>query len=369
MADVFSAIIEDGNLSDYWDGDIEWAFDAESNKFNPTAHIDETARDAQYGTRIFGDVNEWEAVRDGVANSVDTEYAVIQAPWDADDTNIVDLTFTNTPTIVIKTIGSARNQTGIWDDGADSPHRIVADSDANGIIKFSESDVTVDGVQTHNTRVDDTSSYNFIIVGAHTGINIKNCIVNTTNAGIGIYFSNSAITADVWNNTVYNPHGVGASSEGIYVFNCDTVNIFNCTVDKFNDGIEIDAAATGVTLKNNAVFNNTTDLDDAVGATTNKNASDDAFGTNPVTLRSAGNYSAEFTDQANNNYSVKDASSRLYDAAEADVFADDNDIIGTSRPQSTSWDIGAFELIVAAGGNAPTGTIYGPLVGPMGGPV
>jgi hypothetical protein len=34
----------------------------------------------------------------------------------------------------------------------------------------------------------------------------------------------------------------------------------------------------------------------------------------------------------------------------ADLFDEDDDIIGTARPQGVAWDIGAFEYITPGGG-------------------
>lgn len=45
------------------------------------------------------------------------------------------------------------------------------------------------------------------------------------------------------------------------------------------------------------------------------------------------------------------------------------DIAGTSRPQNTNYDIGAFEVVAAVGGANPKGPLGRPFHGPFGGPL
>ncbi len=348
MANIYSAIysahVDD---DDYWDGTIDWGYDATSDKYNPTAHVSEAARDAQY-IAVYTSAAAWETARDGVSAGGNNEYGIVQGPWSADDTAPISFGGWSSDAQILRTIGAARNQTGIWDDGALSPHRMVA-ANATRIIALANSNTTLDGLQIHNTEAVDTTNRCVMDDNPDTGMVIKNNILVTDNS-TGILITDIGWQGKIFNNVIYATQIGGDSLDGIRIVTGDIVEIYNNTIDGFldGDGIEIDAVTTSVTVKNNAVFNNGTDFDDAVGVTTNKNASDDAFGTNPVTLDSTNNYQDEFTDMANNDYSVKDSGSELYDAGEADVFADDNDIIGTSRPQGSAWDIGAFELIVAA---------------------
>ena len=357
MADVYSAVY--GDL-DYWDGTIEWGFDATSNRHSPTPHVDQAARDAQYVDN-FTSLNAWEIARDGAAGAGDTEHAIIQTPWDSDDTSLINVSGWTTGSIIVRAIGDARNQTGIWDDGVASPYRLVAAS-GGPVITTTENNVTYDGLQVHNTSVSGIGIC--IQYGNQDGGVISNCILSVAEtAGTGIQFTNGDV--DVWNNVIFCPHArTGAfSSEGM-ILTVGIGRVFNNTVDNFNDGIEIESAGTSSTIKNNVSFNNADDFDDAASSTIDYNASDDADGTNAQDLNEnvGGEWDASFTDYANNDYSVKDASSLLYNNGTNDpgsgLFSDD--LIGTSRPQATTWDIGAFELIVAVAGgaNVPIGLMH-----------
>lgn len=348
MADVYCAIYGDLN---YWDGTTEWGYDATSSKITPTAHVDQDARDAQY-TAAYTSLSAWEAGRDGASQAGDTEHAIIQTPWDADDTTAVNLSTWPACGIAIKAIGDARHS-GVWDDGADSPHRLVVAA-ATVVLQISDADITslfYDGLQVHNTEQIDTTN-EAIAVAQSTTATISNCILVTDNAS-GLRINGATAVVDIYNTVIYNSGAGGSTDEGLFFQSVGTGQCYNNTIYGFNDGIEVDAVTTSVAIKNTAVFNNATDLDDAVGVTLDYNASDAAFGNNPQDLNEnvGGEWTAAFTNYAGFDFSVKDASSLLYNNGVADLFADDDDIIGTSRPQSTSWDIGAFELIVAVGGS------------------
>ncbi len=343
MANIYSAIYGDLN---FWDGTIEWGFDATSDVHSPTAHADQSARDAQY-TAAYTSAAAWEAGRDGASAGGNNEYGIIQTQWDSDDTSGFQISGWSSDAVILMAIGAARHS-GTWDDGADSPHRLVAAA-VGTVLKVRYSNTTIDGMQIYNSHTTDTNSHALsITIDNPTGVVFKNNVVKSFRSNC-ITINDSVSTVEIYNNVCYCAESQDAFSEGIFIDSVDIAGVYNNTVYNFNSGIDIDAVATSCTIKNNAVFGNGTDFADAVGVTTNKNASDDAFGTNPITLDSTGNYSDEFTDITTFDFSVTDSGSVLYDAGEADVFIDDDDIIGTARPQSSQWDIGAFELIVAAG--------------------
>jgi len=186
-------------------------------------------------------------------------------------------------------------------------------------------------------------------VSAIIDIHIKKCILNIDGGGRGIGFFGASTTSGgmhVVNSLIYNPNSQGGLEGIISDLGAGTHTVFNCTIYNFNDGIERDTGT--LTVTNCAVFGNADDFD---GAMTIVNcASDDGDGSNPQTLDSTDNYSNEFTDITTGDFSVTDADSSLYNTG-TNTGAPADDIIGTSRPQVTTTDIGAFELVA---GGAPT---------------
>jgi hypothetical protein len=105
-------------------------------------------------------------------------------------------------------------------------------------------------------------------------------------------------------------------------------------------------------MKNTAVFGNANDISGTI--TLNFCATedgDDSGNNGNITItQTADDYAALVVDAAGGDFNITDNSSELYDAGTADIFVEDDDIIGTARPQGAAWDIGAFELVVAAPG-------------------
>ncbi|MCX6796296.1 MAG: hypothetical protein NTW06_02240, partial [Candidatus Falkowbacteria bacterium] len=107
---------------------------------------------------------------------------------------------------------------------------------------------------------------------------------------------------------------------------------------------------------NNAVFN-ISNLNSEFGGTggvftLNYNATDDntGAGTNWINISpnvngatDAQDWAKAFTDYANNDFSIKNYFSPLFDAGTT-ITSVTSDIIGTPRPKNTAYDIGAFEF-------------------------
>lgn len=87
-----------------------------------------------------------------------------------------------------------------------------------------------------------------------------------------------------------------------------------------------------------------------------------------LTLTDADDFTAPSTD----DYRIYNTSSVLYEAGESRAESWFTSLCSTDM-LGTSWRatpaIGCYELVVAGGANAPTGNIYGPLTGPLGGVV
>ncbi len=251
-----------------------------------------------------------------------------------------------TPNGGTESINVQRSETGIFDT---AKYAIEADS-ASGLVRISDS-----GNQQHGTRITGiqihdvgTSASNECIanVNSTTDIIIDKCILNCGTGGDGIFINGATTTMVIKNTTVYNPGTQGGSSEGIYVANVGTCDIYNCTVYNFNDGIERDAGT--VTVTNCAVFGNADDFDGTM--TISNCASDDGDGSNAQTLDSSSGYANEFTSVAGDDFSLVSGGVCGENGTDLSGSGVTDDIIGTSRPQSTNYDISAYERIVAGGG-------------------
>jgi len=185
---------------------------------------------------------------------------------------------------------------------------------------------------------------------------IQSCYGYTTVSGVQGFNCNSSTTGDmhVRNSIVYSTVG-GGGSEGIIFDACGTGTAYNCVVYGFEDGIEMDATASGVTVRNCAVFNNTDDIDDVTGATITHCATDDGDGTSGVTAPTWANV---FEDAANGDFRLKATDTSLTDAGTPlnGIFTDS--INGVDRGTS-NWDIGAYEY--AGGVDTPILVPTGPL--------
>lgn len=147
-------------------------------------------------------------------------------------------------------------------------------------------------------------------------------------------------------------------------------NFYGCTVVR---GSNRSAAGTGIScagtvaIKNCAVFGFTTDQSGGT-LTSTTNATDD---TTPTTgFTGSLTYANQFvaTDTSGNYDFRSKTGSNLIDAGTTDATNMPTDIVGTARPQGSSYDIGCWEL-AASGGPSPhyTRRISGGLISMNGG--
>jgi len=164
----------------------------------------------------------------------------------------------------------------------------------------------------------------------------------------------------------------------VFIASDFTVKIYNNSYEgdsqSSTTGVYISSGAdtSTVTIKNNAFFNCADDIDDNNGGaapTIDYNATDDGDGTNSV---SPSDWTDVFEGYTTGDYRLKSTDTDLQGAGvgngtDSDVPTADMD--GNDRGTGPACDIGAFEYVAAGGAPPPTSVIYGPLVGPMGGPI
>ncbi len=269
-----------------------------------------------------------------------------------DSSNFQIAGWTTSTTYDIRFLGDA--DSGAWDTSA---YRMESDG---SLIAIQEYDVHFEKMQFYCTNTS-SSSRSLLSYGAGSGAigthSIKNCILRFNSSGansrLAISVSSSGdsgSTVLIENSIIYG--GVGANTYGI-IHNSDsdyTLTATNNTI--YAMGYGIDASRT-LTAKNNLIFNCVDDFN-GVGITATYCASDDSqAGTGNFQItQTASDYAALVTDAAGGDFSVTDSSSELYNAG-TNTGAPSDDIIGTSRPQATTTDIGAFELVVGAGSGRP----------------
>jgi len=295
------------------------------------------------GHLINDDMIATAACRDSSGVTPDTAPVTVIG-WTTGANNYIQIVGTDFP-----------SSTGIFD--ATKYHLSMGGGSVSAITS-SEDYVRYDNLQILMTESSSWTSFGIYVVavGTPTDIRLSKLIIKGVCSGTGtvsgIYVNDATATVTIWNTVVYGfISGDDTQHIGMNFTNCSSVSIYNCTVYNCYSGI-LQAAGT-VTATNCAVFNCTDDFTGTV-AMTYCASDDDHTGdsaTNITITQSADDWAALVTDAAGGDFSVTDADSQLYDAGTPDLFTEDDDIIGTARPQGSAWDIGAFELVVAAGEN------------------
>lgn len=171
-------------------------------------------------------------------------------------------------------------------------------------------------------------------------------IINNTAAtasGDGVQTPSQPITVRMNNVVVRLTGTLGTGTRG---FDCPGASLFNCLADG--------AHAVGIyrpTVGTNCVSIGATDSYSTVGSTFTTSFGDDGAGDTGVTNIS--DWTAEFTDVASGDYSLKSSSPNLVDGG-TDVSASNGgvtvDLLGQSR--GATWDGGPTEYISVGGGGS-----------------
>ena len=228
------------------------------------------------------------------------------------------------------------NNTGHW---LDSKYRIVG-SFINGGINISTSNIYLKFIYIQNLEtVSGVSAGIEISKTGITNVNIESCYLKGSTSGITWYgIIDRGSTDTIVKNTILINWGraflSNQSAVNAYVYNSVA---YNC-LQGFRLGFG------SLTVKNCIGQNNTDNYVGALSGDYNMSDVPDAQmpGVNSTTA------AAIFADAANGDFRLLAGSPGIDQGV--DLSADpsypfNTDIIGTTRPQGSAWDIGAFELI------------------------
>lgn len=159
------------------------------------------------------------------------------------------------------------------------------------------------------------------------------------------------------------------SISNVFMFNCvwhiNTGNVFNASIVGTHN-LTADRTLSSTTSgdwSTNVDTEALTDIGYSYTWTAGTPGVGSVIGVNDIT---GGAMDLRLQDHANN-----DAQDNHTDASGATLSMPSTDIIGTSRPQNTNYDVGFFEISVGGGGatgksNPLSGPFGGPLAGPIG---
>ncbi len=305
--------------------------------------------------------NQWEAAEETDLDTANNTHTVHfnRTNGGGMDTVAVTVTgWTTSATDFLTLIGDDFPATGIYDN---TKYVLHNNDSAVTFYSINEDFVNETNLQMLVTETGTNTRRGLNITGQNVSnaINIDSCIfqgnVSGTGEAIGI---RAADAGDDLNLTIFNTQFCGFFITGdigfrsLSITNVNTTNIYNCTF--YNNTVGIERTGGTVNLINCALFNNEDDLSGTFNSVTYCALDDAQAGTGNFQItQTASDYAALVTDAANGDFSVKDTSSELYQtgngATPKGTFTDD--IIGTTRDAvDLNWDIGAYELIVGAGG-------------------
>jgi len=248
-------------------------------------------------------------------------------------------------------------------------YRLSVTDPTTGCIVISEEYIRLKGLQIEVLYTAQALRYAIysLGVGASNLLQIYNCRIrgdaNASSTAEAIRFLDGNHNVQIWNCIFENLSGRGLIIGGTNVEVYNTI-IYNCG----SDGIYGYSAGNWI-IKNCVVFKNTDDFNDQTSGTwaISYCASDDNDTTDETNIAESGggvDWSSDFVDAANGDFTLL-VGSNLVGAGTVDpgsgLFSDD--IEGDAR--GVAWDLGVDEYVAVGGTVAPTGTLYGPLGGPV----
>lgn len=227
----------------------------------------------------------------------------------------------------------------------------------NPVFTISVDYVLIRGLQIQHVGGgnNDITIYNASTTNTHS--EVSRCILNTTSTAnsrcatmrSGLFNANLVIM------------GRSGAGDGVNLDYAGTLVVIGNTVvrpsDKTAAGDGFSAASGSTTLTNNAIFGFTNSVNNTGRFAGSNNASDVAIGFG-TSNQASKTYANQFvnTAVATADFKVKDSSADIFNNGATSSTYDATDIVGTARPQSTSYDIGCWELITASAYTLTAGT-------------
>jgi hypothetical protein len=245
------------------------------------------------------------------------------------------------------------NQDGVIQRGNNNVYRNIlfvdngdlSDSPATHAMNFSENN---DGNLVENCEFTDPGDYAIAMsdtTDSSVGNIIKNNIFRDNSANTGFAEGPIALRgqnqAQVYNNVMYD-FIVTSGASGIIVMTASTgVEIYNNTIygNGNNTAITIDSGASGTILRNNLIWNWTTNVTDNGTGTVSSNNLCNATSTHCQISTGDPLLASVGTD----NYHLTSSSPAINAGTTISLF--NNDFDGDIRPQSSAWDIGFDEFL------------------------
>ncbi len=202
-------------------------------------------------------------------------------------------------------VGDEVVKTG-WDT---SKYRLEVSNPSLGSLTVADNYVRVINLQIRMSYVDDAGQaaiYAYSVPAGGADLRISGCYIEAdTNAASnsdGININDvDFVTVSIWNNIVFKGDRIGMYFPGV-----GTANVFNNVVYGWAQGIT-GGGTSNVIMKNNAVFKNGDDFNDATSGTwtVDYNASDDNDGTNNVAGNEAdADWTTDFTGAATGDFTI-----------------------------------------------------------------